>query len=371
MSSQTIEIDERRIRIVYPPEAKNIIDQFKVMLVKVCSEDYHAKLFKKLEIYIVKYPKSEAAYVVHSFSEKGIARIYFGLKFVQENPNEIPAVLVHELTHLWQDFFCKIAKIFKRHILELRKKCSREQVQIKGRTWNPTVSAEVKDKEKYIKRALLYQELLLIYRTILSAFLYQMYAEGIAMYFENYYKKDTIIILSQGNFKKLYDFAKKELLNFKRYYLEKEYFFMRAETLLELKSEDELFKIFEQLKVLLSHASHDIGFHMVFTILYTDPDTTIKELAENYSYFGFAQKYEECITKLGLKPLFSVSSKKGEYDHNTMLNDWYAFWRIANKYYGDPELQEARKTMYKDKAKAIEQEQKALKGKIENIKKIA
>ncbi len=69
---------------------------------------------------------------------------------------------------------------------------------------------------------------------------------------------------------------------------------------------------------LLRVAIYDLGFHMVYSILYVDHEAVPGDII-NYDLFEFIKKYEDCIIAKGYKPLISATSGRGEIDYKKIL----------------------------------------------------
>lgn len=70
----------------------------------------------------------------------------------------------------------------------------------------------------------------------------------------------------------------------------------------------------------LSHASYDIGHHMVQAILYIDKTLTIEDVC-NMNHLSFMKKYDACMNLTGKQPVVSLNSKNGILDYQQMLID--------------------------------------------------
>ena len=70
----------------------------------------------------------------------------------------------------------------------------------------------------------------------------------------------------------------------------------------------------------LRSAPYVIGVHMLYTILYTEPTMNIEKIA-GFSFAEFIVIYERCCAKLDIRPLVSLTSRRGFFDYKSVLRD--------------------------------------------------
>lgn len=76
--------------------------------------------------------------------------------------------------------------------------------------------------------------------------------------------------------------------------------------------------------VLREGITYTIGAHMAYTIIYIEKGTTFEDLLR-ISSFEFIKRYEAAIEKKGMRPIISLTSKRGILDYSQLVSIFAKF----------------------------------------------
>lgn len=280
------DLDGREIVIVN--KTSTDFSRLRDIILLVCKTERMAQHFPKLKFVIT--PTKNNPQVNPSELAAGKTVIELGGKIIDQDfpkfKEEWNGIITHELTHLYHNYRSGIIITFRKISGRLKK------------TLSPIVtSIELVN--------------LVSMRGILFRFSKSLFTEGVARYNEILSYGD--ILFSEELFEQKYEVAS-EKVNAKT-----ELFIM---TLGPLKKRNTKKSKVDECLSTLDGFFHGLcyfaGYHMVYTILFVDHNTTFEDIL-HFQPFEFIKKYEECMKIKGLQPVVSATSGKGIFDYKKML----------------------------------------------------
>jgi hypothetical protein len=276
---------------------KRTIHEIKSNILKLCKINKMAQEFKEL---IIKIKEGNKLYDYRLGKNAGAAaHVFIKNKFIITlnvkdliDKKILYACLTHEITHLWHEYSSKIFSKYHKHY---KKISNRNSNRIKL-----TVIS---------KRSTFIAQLRILFFELFRAFLF----EGLAKYCEKFYTKE-IKLDDKSYFKKIYGHADSQVGLFS----------LEWKVFIEVLENNRYDK--ERLNGLLLsfqtlyRSSYIIGYHMVYTIIYTDKNISIEDIAK-MNYIKFINTYERCIKLNRFKPVVSLRSGKGIINYFTLIKE--------------------------------------------------
>jgi hypothetical protein len=274
MKNKEFHIDGRKININF--EVNKSTDKILLnIILNVCTNYEPAHHIRNLQIIISNEKEPEGWGQVEPnelLNGNNVLILYYNLFFENDNPiknfeDELIKTLEHELVHLWHNQ----VSIEMKKILE-------EEKELKLRLYSEIKDFDLENPKK---------DLELILYNIMTA----LYLEGIVKYYTdrkeivfspNEYNKDhseikRLLNISMSKFGNLVSSRDKESF---------------------IKNLQDFFPSFDFFKY---------GKHIVYTILYANPELEIKDIMK-LSYEEYFELYINSVKKLGYSPLFSLNS---------------------------------------------------------------
>ncbi|MEK6969744.1 MAG: hypothetical protein AABW48_04925 [Nanoarchaeota archaeon] len=287
-------IDGRRVYVC--SKATGYLETYNQRIVQICSTKRIAKFFPALWFSLERYsnkelPSVSPAYVLSDEIYRGIAKIHLVPNKIQ-NFKTFETYIIHELTHLWhaqQSGWVKTRAHSHMRLFRATQKILFEEFQ--GASL-PTI------------------------RRMLFLFVWSLYVEGIALFNQRLNEEEIEFTDSffLSNYKDSRECARKITKSF----LELSQNPKNKELPYDFQNEQIRKKIIDRLKL----DYYIIAVHMVFSLLYLDPNLNITKIAK-MNHFTFVKKYEACMLKLNYKPAVSLTSGAGDFDYKRSLQQWW------------------------------------------------
>ncbi len=168
------------------------------------------------------------------------------------------------------------------------------------------------------------KEVLAVMKETTAVFLSKLKYEGIATFIG--WMTAGRISYDNAAFAKLYSSAMEDAKTYLEVYREllNEY----EKAIISPKETERTVQLFMRL---LRIRPHDIGLHMTYAlVLYTERIDNIHEFLIQLSQmtpYAFVKRYESAVEKHGVKPVISLSSRKGVLDYSAILKLFYGLER--------------------------------------------
>lgn len=276
-------IDGRRVYVC--SKVTGYVEIYNKLVVKFCSKWKITKYFPTLYFSLErKDPNKHLAYIHMEEVINGIAKIHVCLNNGIPNTfKEVEPYILHELTHLWQEYLNGYIKKYYQSGLRLSK------------TLNKMLQQELQDK--YLFKI----------RQKLHLFAWQLQLEGLAVLVQGLSNGE--IIFTEDYFLLSYRRALNEARKLNAIF-----------SRLSGKFDVSLLKT--EVANSLKQPQYAIGLHMVFSLLYFNSDLSLEKIAK-MNHFTFVKKYEACMLKLNYTPAVSLTSRAGEFDYKQAVERWW------------------------------------------------
>ncbi len=284
------DIEGREVLIVN----KTSIDfsQLREVILLVCKTERMAWHFPKLTFVIKDIGELMNAFI----SDKDLLRkktiiTINGSEASKENPfynKEWQGTITHELTHLYHN---RLTKAITNSISTQRKLVRSLQ------------------KEKFADLKYTVKKITAI-RILTFRLVRQILIEGVAVYSKKLKLEE--VIFSDDTFKEEYEAEAKDTRKLKTDFIN----LLSGPIWKDLSIERGYHVVLFSLSTMVKH--YTTGYHMVYTILYVDHDTTFEDILL-FQPFEFIKKYEACMKIKGLQPVISATSGDGIFDYKNVL----------------------------------------------------
>lgn len=266
-------------------------------------------------------PQNPFAFVLNEEAKEGEFKIYVDTQSViEEGEKKFSKVIIHEMEHLKQFYGSEVLGKNQRVTEKLKGKASqsvRDSINEINNIFTHRLFAQIPPEiaPKNERHVAVEQ-----FRTLLQNYLQYLLYEGLAVYAEEdtSFGKDrkiemvlldkiSIPLWTRENLTKSHELAARRTAGLNN---EIEEFFNNPgpEKLEEVENK-------------MYNNQYDVGFHLVFTILWVKKDLEREELY-NMSHLEFLKLYEKCIEQTGLKPVISVNSREGLLDYDQKVREW-------------------------------------------------
>ena len=258
---------------------------FRGTILLACASAPVARYFPKLAFHLEsesKYPFAKAWVKKEEFLQSQ------AIVHINASKQLTVGTIVHELTHLWQEL---TAGAMRKEMQANRNVLQALIRRMKSIGFGESEIAEL--------------------RFFLSSLFQGMFTEGLATYCER---------LIEGKVQ----FSDEELAA--GYAETKEYAEKILAVIPESYKKGDLRKrilLHELLEAMTSRGMYSLGYHLVYTVLFIEHETTVEALGKMRP-FEFIKKYESCILSKGLQPLVSATSGSGILDYKRLVAEWAA-----------------------------------------------
>ena len=258
---------------------------FRKTILLACTSAPVARYFPKLEFHLesrTDYPFAKAWVKREEFLQSQ------AIVHLNASKQLTVGIIVHELIHLWQEL---TAGAVSKELQANRNLLKALIQKMESTGFGESETAEL--------------------RFFLSSLFQGMFTEGLAMYCErliegNVQFSDEEFAAGHAETEK---YAKKILAVIQESYKKGS---QRKKILLN-----------KLLDTMTSRGMYDLGYHLVYTILFIDNEAAIETLGKMRP-FAFIKKYESCILSKGLQPLVSATSGSGILDYKRLVAEWAA-----------------------------------------------
>jgi hypothetical protein len=149
-------------------------------------------------------------------------------------------------------------------------------------------------------------------RSFFRGFIELINSEGIATFCQ-YSTKG--VKFDERTFNHTYD-AAKEGAEIAIELIESHYTFIKEN--IDKKEKEEFEKEFDEFTKKLHHITYNIGYHVIYSIIYFDSKITLEDAFKLKLYQSF-RKYESLMLSNDKDPIITISSRKGIIDYNKLL----------------------------------------------------
>ncbi|MEK6875802.1 MAG: hypothetical protein AABX63_00200 [Nanoarchaeota archaeon] len=220
-------------------------------------------------------------------------------RFIREAYKQLYNSAVHEAAHLWHINKNIALNRLPKVIARLEKSVGKLNEELRKYGGSERIAS-----------------LLILLKGYVNAFTSNILLEGLALYFEKIEKYS----ISKEHFDALHSVAKRTINETMIYLANAIATFRRVVSEHRaILRESDIITIRESYEPLRS-APYGVGIHMLYTLLYTEPTMNIEKIA-GFNFAEFIVIYERCCAKLGIRPLVSLTSRRGIFDYKRVLRD--------------------------------------------------